>query len=144
MTSAIQWSPALAVGIPEIDAQHQELFRRAERLITALRTGERGEVEPLVKYLSAYVAEHFAAEERYMREIGYPGLEGHRAAHDTFREDLAEMIADYEKKGPTPLVALTMHNWLSDWLRRHTGGLDVEIGRFADAKRRGKGGGRGR
>jgi hemerythrin len=137
MTSAIQWSPALAVGVPEIDAQHQELFRRAERLVTALRAGERGEVERLVKYLTAYVVEHFAAEERYMREIGYPGLEGHRAAHDTFREDFAEMVADYGKKGPTPLVALTMHNWLSDWLRRHVGGLDVEIGRFADAKRRG-------
>ena len=134
MSSSIQWSPSLAVGVPEIDAQHQELFRRAERLVTALRAGERGEVEPLVRYLTEYVVEHFSAEERYMSEIGYPGLEAHR-------EDFTEMIADYERKGPTPLVALTMHNWLSDWLRRHVGGLDVEIGRFADAKRRGKGAG---
>ncbi len=142
MPTSLQWSPALAVGVPEIDAQHQELFRRAERLIGALRAGDRREVEPLVRYLSDYVVEHFAAEERYMREIGYPGLEGHRAAHDAFREDLAEMLADYQRKGPTPLVALTMHNWLSDWLRRHTGGLDQEIGRFAEAKRRGQGGAR--
>ncbi len=142
MPTSLQWSPALAVGVPEIDAQHQELFRRAERLITALRAGDRGEVEPLVRYLTDYVVEHFAAEERYMREIGYPGLEGHRAAHDAFREDLAEMLADYQRKGPTPLVALTMHNWLSDWLRRPTGGLDQEIGRFAEAKRRGQGGDR--
>ncbi len=139
MSSAIQWSPGLAVGVPEIDAQHQELFRRAERLITALRAGDRGEVAPLVRYLGDYVVAHFSAEERYMREIGYPGLEGHRAAHDAFREDFAEMVATYERKGPTPLVALDIHNWLSDWLRRHVGGLDVEIGRFADAKRRGPG-----
>ncbi len=139
MTSAIQWSPAFAVGVAEIDAQHQELFRRAERLVTALRWGNRGEVELLVRYLTDYVAEHFSAEERYMREIGYPGLEGHRAAHETFRDDFAEMVADYARKGPTPLVALTMHNWLSDWLRRHVGGLDVEIGRFAAARRRGAG-----
>lgn len=131
----IQWSPALAVGVPEIDAQHQELFRRAERLVTALRVGDRGEAGPLIRYLSEYVVEHFAAEERYMHEIGYPGLEGHRAVHLAFREDLAAMLADYERKGPTPLVALTLHNWLSDWLRRHVGGLDVEIGRFAAAKR---------
>lgn len=136
--SPIQWSPSLAVGVPEIDAQHQELFRRAERLITALRAGDRGEVAPLVRYLSEYVVEHFSAEERFMREVGYPGLEAHRAVHEAFRQDLAEMLADYERKGPTPLVALTMHNWLSDWLRRHVGGLDVEIGRFADAKRRGR------
>ena len=137
MSPAIQWSPSLAVGVPEIDAQHQELFRRADRLVSALRAGDRGAVQPLVRYLTEYVVEHFAAEERYMREIGYPGLEGHRAAHDAFREDFAEMLADYERKGPTPLVALSMHNWLSDWLRRHVGGLDVEIGRYADAKRRG-------
>ena len=49
------------------------------------------------------------------------------------------MLRDYARKGPTPLVALTIHNWLSDWLRRHVGGLDVDIGRFADAKRRGEG-----
>jgi hemerythrin len=131
----IQWSPALAVGVPEIDAQHQELFRRAERLVTALRLGDRAEVGPLIRYLGEYVVEHFAAEERFMHEIGYPGLEGHRAVHLAFREDFAAMLADYERKGPPPLVALTLHNWLSDWLRRHVGGLDVEIGRFAAAKR---------
>lgn len=131
----IQWSPALAVGVPEIDAQHQELFRRAERLVTALRTGDRKEVAPLIRYLADYVVEHFSAEERFMHEIGYPGLEAHRAVHLAFREDFAAMIADYERKGATPLVALTLHNWLSDWLRRHVGGVDVEIGRFAAAKR---------
>lgn len=132
--SPIQWSPALAVGVPEIDAQHQELFRRAERLVTALRAGDRGEVAPLVRYLGEYVVEHFAAEERYMHEIGYPGLDSHRAIHLAFREEFATMVADYERKGPTPLVALTLHNWLSDWLRRHVGGVDIEIGRFAAAK----------
>ncbi|HET8540551.1 MAG TPA: hemerythrin family protein [Anaeromyxobacter sp.] len=137
MSSSIQWSPSLAVGVAEIDAQHQELFRRAERLITALRAGDRQEVEPLVRYLTDYVVEHFSAEERYMREIGYPGLEGHREAHQKFRDDFAEMVADYQRKGPTPLVALTMHNWLSDWLRRHVAGLDQDIGRYADLKRRG-------
>lgn len=132
--SPIQWSPALAVGVDEIDAQHQELFRRAERFVSALRSGDSAEVSPLLRYLGEYVVEHFTAEERFMREIGFPGLEGHRAAHLAFREDFATMAADFERKGATPLVALTLHNWLSDWLRKHVGGLDVEIGRFAAAK----------
>jgi hemerythrin len=132
--SPIQWSPALAVGVDEIDAQHQELFRRAERFVSALRSADDAEVAPLLRYLGEYVVEHFAAEERYMREIGFPGLDGHRAAHLAFREDFATMVADFERKGATPLVALTLHNWLSDWLRKHVGGLDVEIGRFAAAK----------
>ena len=133
----IQWTPSLAVGVPEIDAQHQELFRRAEQLIAGLRGGDRTEVPPLIRFLSEYSREHFASEERFMHEIGYPGLEAHRAAHEAFREGLAEMTADFQRKGPTALVALTVHNWLSDWLRRHVSTLDVEIGRFAEARRGG-------
>ncbi len=136
--SPIQWSPALAVGVPEIDAQHQELFRRADRLITAIRAGDPGEVAPLVRYLVEYVLEHFAAEERFMHEIGYPGLEAHRLLHEEFRAEFAKMVADFERKGATALVALTIHNWLSDWLRSHTGGVDVEIGRFAAEKKAGR------
>lgn len=134
--SPIQWSPALAVGVPEIDAQHQELFRRAERLVIALRAGERAGVASLVRYVSSYAIEHFAAEERFMHEIGYPGLEGHRASHEAFRREFDELVRDFERKGATPLVSLTLLNWLSDWLRHHVGGVDVEIGRFAAEKRR--------
>lgn len=134
----IQWTPALAIGVPEIDAQHQELFRRADELIVALRGGDRSAVSPVVRFLAEYAKEHFASEERFMQEIGYPGLEAHRMAHEAFRDQLAELAADFQRKGPTALVALSVHNWLSDWLRRHVSGLDVEIGRFAEARRRGK------
>jgi len=99
------------------------------------------EVARLVRYLTDYVQLHFSAEERYMRDLGFPGLDGHQAAHETFREDFAELAAEFERKGPTALVALTMHNWLSDWLRMHVGGLDVEIGRFAASRARDERGG---
>jgi hemerythrin len=134
---ALQWTPALAVGIAAVDAQHQELFRRAERLVVALRSGDRDEVLPLLAYLDEYVVHHFAAEERLMREAGFPGLEAHAADHRRFRDDFAAMVRDFRRTGPTALVALTIHNWLSDWLRMHIGGLDQELGRFlADRPRR--------
>jgi hemerythrin len=142
--AALQWTPALAVGIPELDAQHQELFRRAERLIAALRAGDRGEVLPLLAYLDEYVVHHFQAEERLMSEVGYPGREAHAAAHRAFREDFAAFVKDFRRSGPTALVALTIHNWLSDWLRLHLCGVDQELGRFVAARRApGAAGGRG-
>ncbi len=124
------WTPALAVGIEEIDAQHQELFRRAERLVSALRAGDRSEVLPLLAYLREYVDLHFEAEERLMKRVGYPGMEGHVAAHRAFREDFVAMVDDFQRSGPTALVALTIHNWLSDWLRKHIGGVDTELARY--------------
>ena len=136
MGLALQWTPALAVGVEEIDAQHQELFKRAERLIAALRTGGRGEVVPLLAYLQEYVVQHFAAEERIMHEARYPGLEAHVELHRAFREEFARFAADLERKGPTALVALTVHNWLSDWLRQHIGGVDQELGRYLTARAR--------
>jgi hemerythrin len=132
----IQWTPSLAVGVPEIDAQHQELFRRAERLIVALRAGDRSEVGPLLSYLTEYVATHFEAEEKLMRASSYPEYEAHRAIHEKFRADFAELAREFERKGGTALVALTVHNWLSDWLRRHVGDADLELGRFVQQRTR--------
>jgi hemerythrin len=130
----IEWTPSLAVGVEQIDDQHQELFRRAERLIHALRTGDRGEVEPLIHYLSDYVVSHFECEERWMSQVEYPGLEEHRDAHRRFKDDFREMTREYQRKGPTPLVALTVHNWLSEWLQQHVGGADVALGRWLNAR----------
>jgi hemerythrin len=123
-----EWSTALKVGVDDIDEQHQELFRRAERLVNALKAGDRSEVEPLVQYLSDYVLSHFECEERWMVGVEYPALDSHRDAHNRFRDELKEMTREYQRKGPTPLMALTVHNWLSDWLRRHIAGADVQFG----------------
>ncbi len=79
---ALEWTPDLSVGVEEIDEQHRELFRRAERLIATLRCGDRGEVLPLLAYLDEYVAHHFSAEERLMREVRYPALEEHVSRTD--------------------------------------------------------------
>jgi hemerythrin len=127
---APQWSQALSIGVEGIDQQHQELFRRAHELIEALKSGRRSEVGALVEYLGEYAQEHFTAEEALMRRIGYPGLDGHHAQHEEFRRELASLVADYERKGATPLVTLTLHNWLSDWLRQHVSTADVELGAF--------------
>jgi hemerythrin len=130
MGASLQWTPALAVGVESVDEQHRELFRRAERLITALRGGQKEEVVPLLSFLEGYVVYHFEAEEKLMREHRYPGLPAHAAAHKQFREDYADVMMQFLRTGPTALVALTMHNWLSDWLRMHLAGLDRELGEW--------------
>ncbi len=131
----LRWTPSLSVGDAEIDEQHQELFRRAERLITALRAGDRSEVDPVLGYLVDYVASHFEAEERLMRELDYPDRDAHQAAHDLFRVQFREMVGDYRRKGATALVSLTIHNWLSAWLQEHVGAVDRKLGEWLRAHR---------
>ncbi|HET9554022.1 MAG TPA: bacteriohemerythrin [Anaeromyxobacteraceae bacterium] len=129
-----EWSSSLRTGVDEIDEQHQELFRRAERLVRALEAGDRSGVEPVLRYLSDYVVSHFACEERWMAETEYPGLAAHRDQHQRFTDDFRAMVREYQRKGPTPLVALTVHEWLAEWLRRHIGRSDVELGRWLQAR----------
>jgi hemerythrin len=80
------------------------------------------------------VVEHFEAEERLMRELGYPGLDAHAEAHRAFRSEFGVMVREFRRSGPTALEALTIHNWLSDWLRLHLGGVDRELGDFVAAR----------
>ena len=67
------WNADLAVGVPDIDAQHQELFRRADALLAAMKERQPAdrEVERLFLFLDEYCSRHFASEERLMREKKY-------------------------------------------------------------------------
>jgi hemerythrin len=130
----LRWSPEHTVGVEIIDAQHRELYERAERLITALRRNDRSEVEPLVRYLGDYVLEHFEAEERLMLESGFPGAAAHRVEHERFKNAFAAMAADFSEKGPTVLVAMTLHNWISGWLAGHVAGPDAALGSWIRAQ----------
>ena len=126
---ALEWSPALAVGIAEIDAQHRELFRRARRLIDGIRQGDPDEVDELVDYLHQYAVNHFGAEEAAMREARYSGYARHKAQHDRFIEDLLALAAEHEERGAAS-VGPKLDQWLTGWLREHVSRTDTELGRF--------------
>jgi hemerythrin len=126
----LQWTPALAVGIDEIDLQHQELFRRAARLVDGLRGGPPDEVPALLEFLHAYVVMHFGLEEAWMRDTEYPGYVRHKAEHDRFVEDLLEFATEREAQGPAPGEQARLGHWLGEWLVRHVSGTDRDLGRY--------------
>jgi hemerythrin len=125
----IQWTQALAVGHDAIDGQHQELFRRLDVLLAAMRAGDRTEIGRLFDFLGAYVVEHFGAEERFMRESGYPGMTVHKAAHDRFVRDYQELRKLYEASGANAAVTIKTQSWVVDWLQSHIGRTDVALAR---------------
>ena len=125
----LEWSPALSVGIEEIDAQHRELFRRAGRLLDAIRAGDAGEIDELVQYLHGYAVSHFGAEEAAMRAVGYPGYVRHKTEHDRFIADLLDLAEDMDDRGAA-FVAPRLDAWLTAWLREHVAGTDADLGRF--------------
>ncbi len=130
----IAWTPALAVGIDEIDAQHQELFRRAERFVASLSDSSRQDVGILLSYLRLYCVTHFGAEEAWMRDVDYPAYVSHKAEHDSFVQDLLALSAEHEKRGAPGLQPMRVASWLSRWLEGHVSGTDTAFAKFVLSK----------
>jgi hemerythrin len=133
---SLQWTQALATGIAEIDEQHQELFRRIDRLLDASIAGDGIEVTRMLGFLREYVEHHFAAEERFMEEQRYPGLRGHRAEHVQLLEQVRVLDVEHRASGSSPATAAGMHRLLSDWLRTHIGLSDAAMASFVRRARR--------
>ncbi len=126
----LQWTDALAIGVPEIDAQHQEMFRRVDRLLEATRRNDPAEVGALLGFLREYVVTHFGAEEKLMQEARYPGYRVHRAEHERFVEGLRSLEAEYAAEGPSARLLFRMNRQIGDWLRDHVYLTDSALGRF--------------
>ncbi len=117
---AIEWDPALLVGIPEIDEAHQELFRRLDGLHLAIRAGRsREEVGRTLSFLHDYALQHFADEEALMDQHAYPGAADHRAEHEAFVGELRGLEAEYQRDGATASLIIRVNTQVTGWLRSH-------------------------
>lgn len=120
-----QWDESLSIGAEPIDGQHQWLFTILNRLATHI--GSPDEEKAVVRCLvdmERYALIHFAAEEAFMREVGYDGLEKHRTVHQGF----ARSVESYrEALINGDIAALDMAGYLRDWLINHVRGADMAI-----------------
>ncbi len=127
---ALQWSSALSLGIPELDAQHRELFARVDRLLDSMLHGDRSEAAQLAAFLRDHVVLHFAAEEELMRQLRFPGAAAHTAQHRAFAASMLELDAAFRERGPSAELVLRLEREVVAWLRDHVYVADVELGHF--------------
>jgi len=129
------WTPAIAVGHPVIDQQHQELFARADLLLEAMQQGRASaELGQLFEFLRSYVQEHFGSEERLMAAKSYPAIGVHKAQHAEFVRRLEEDLTAFKAKGPIASVVLDVKDLIRGWLVNHVSTVDVKLAAFLKAK----------
>jgi hemerythrin len=128
---AVTWTKSLALGVPLLDAQHEELFRRCDLLLEACN-GNRGpeEVGKVVVFLQSYVRHHFQDEERTQSDAGFPDAEAHRAEHETFALGVDDLAMRLERDGPTGAVVADTSLKLVEWLVRHVRRSDRKVAGF--------------
>lgn len=115
----IQWTKDLALGIPDLDAQHLELDGQLALVHDAICEGRVPDVSAVLDGVRRCSSRHFACEEAYMARSGYPALEEHRARHRGFTEQLARFEEASTREGPTMGLAMEIGNSLARWVREH-------------------------
>jgi hemerythrin len=133
---ALSWDSTLVMGVPELDAQHEQLFRQLDALLQAIRRGSsRDEVGRTLDFLGQYAQTHFAAEEELMRASSYPGYAEHKAQHDGFARELAAFDDERRREGPSPSLVLRVNSRVTAWLRDHIYRVDRALADHLVARR---------
>jgi hemerythrin len=120
-----EWKDEYSVHIHSIDAQHQNLFRMAGELHSAMLAGQAKSVMgKVLDRLVQYTAMHFAHEERLMRQRNYPGFELHKVEHDVLTRKVLQFQADF--RSGTTIITVQLLQFLRDWLENHIKGSDTK------------------
>ena len=121
----VEWIDTLSVGVGELDDDHKNLIRIINRVLACEREG--GSVKWALGELSAYAKDHFRREEQMMEKAGYPKLESHREAHQSFTEWLSSLSMLYgSDPGAEYYLAETMREYLQNWLTDHIMKVDSD------------------
>jgi len=104
------WKKEYAVGIPELDKQHQDLFNLGNKL----QNIDKSQAKPYVMDLYKYARAHFKAEEEHMEQLNYPNLKAHRELHNKFITDLNLITKDF-----TDDSFYEFKSFLNSWLIDH-------------------------
>jgi len=119
----MEWTEDLAVGIAKIDEQHQELFRRINDLLLAIREGRcKNEIDGTIRFLDDYAKFHFSEEEKRMEDAGYSGLEAHKLLHAAYLKNIRELEqqASLPREGGMSYeLSMTANQIVVDWIKAH-------------------------
>lgn len=134
-----QFTEDCLIGIPEIDREHEKLFRLINEVFELLHNDrlkdKYREIRKILTELKRYTEEHFANEESYMESIRDPELEMQKKEHKAFCEKIATLdVTDIEEVTDQQETLEDLMQYLTRWLYHHILGSDILIGKMPPAK----------
>lgn len=131
----MMWKEKYKIGIPAIDKQHEELFRRVADFVYAIRQEGRWEektekVRDTMVFLQEYVVTHFNYEEKYQQTLGYPDREEHHRIHEIFKADIQSVAAEFADAGYHEEAVQKLAGRLLAWLINHVVATDLKMAQY--------------
>ncbi|MGB0747899.1 MAG: bacteriohemerythrin [Magnetospiraceae bacterium] len=124
---------SMRVGHPEIDAEHEELFDRANAIRNALRKGDREQGALLAAALLDAMLAHFDNEEEILYSEACPEAEIHAMYHNRLRDRAAEIRRDLRKFARDPETSITTFNTLVTFLINDPIAADQDLKPYFDS-----------
>lgn len=122
----ISWSDDYSLGIEKIDKEHQTLFAALNAFYDGLRKkADKESLAGLIAGLVNYTKTHFASEENFMQQIGFPGIENHKKEHQAFIAK-AEEFQKKQLEGKL-MVSVEVTNFIKNWITHHIKTEDKQI-----------------
>lgn len=133
----LDWSSTYSVGVKVIDEDHKALFEIVNALHDSIKRGDTDRsVGSALEALVNYVEQHFAREERYMRECGYPELARHISAH-TRLAGTVRSVQELHQSEPDQVDTEELLDFLKDWLTRHIVKVDSHYSPYLRGEKKG-------
>jgi hemerythrin len=118
------WTDKLSVGVGVIDEDHKKLVSMVNELYDAMQAGHgREKLGRILGELVQYTKFHFAREEKFFAQTGYPAAGPHKQQH----EALTRQVLDVQQKyaaGSNATLSLDVMHFLKNWLVTHIQGSD--------------------
>lgn len=87
----------------------------------------------ILNSLVQYTRAHFAREEKFFAQTGYPASDAHKHEHDALTKQVLEVQQKYNG-GATATLSLDVMQFLKNWLINHIQGSDQKYRPHLNAK----------
>ncbi|UVH60526.1 hemerythrin domain-containing protein [Variovorax paradoxus] len=123
-SAAFAWTDDLRLGWAPMDAIHEEFVELVRSLLSALPE----EISEKLQAIRTHTEQHFAEEERWMDESGFPARSCHAEEHAAV---LASMAGVTRKVAAGHVeAARDLARALIDWFPSHAGYLDSALAQW--------------
>ena len=128
------WNEKMSVGVAELDQDHKKLVTMLNQLFDAINSGHGKEtLNKILDEMIAYAVTHFAHEEKFFAQTGYPETAAHKQEHEKFKRQALE-VQQKCKNGANGTLSLEVMNFLKNWLVNHIQGVDKKYGPYLNSK----------
>ncbi|MGI6188306.1 MAG: hemerythrin family protein [Clostridiales bacterium] len=133
------WKDRYKLGVPRIDEQHKELFRRVGLFLQVLRSAvcwdeKLQQLNEMLEFMKGYVVEHFHDEEEYQLSINYPGYEIHKQIHSDMVNYVQDVSRQFEQSDDNEELMQQFGGRLLAWLINHVAAEDQRIADYVRKK----------